>query len=317
MTVNRGFIFWGLALVTAGAVALAVQLGYIDRGALAGAWRLWPLVLVAIGLSIILARTGLAIVGTVAAALVIGFAAGAVIAVGPGSFGCGGSEPTQLSERHGRFTSPATVSVHLDCGTLNVSLSEGQTWRVSSGSEAPATVQADAGSLAVFRHNGQWWNATRQHWDVTLPQGTAQLEVEVNAADTALNLADGHFEDLSIRPNAGFLRLDLRNANVNRLELTLNAGSASITVGPQAGISGTVKVNAGSVELCTTRSLRVSFEVKKNITFSTNLESSGLERVGDTWSTPSAVLGTRPYQVELTIEGNAGSFTLNPEGGCG
>jgi hypothetical protein len=34
------------------------------------------------------------------------------------------------------------------------------------------------------------------------------------------------------------------------------------------------------------------------------------------WSTPTAVSGTHPYQVELTIEGNAGSFTLNPEGGC-
>jgi hypothetical protein len=317
MTVNRGFIFLGLLLVTAGAVALAVQLGYVDRSALAGAWRLWPLVLVAIGLSIILARTGLAILGTIAAALVIGFAVGAVIAVGPGSFGCGGSGPTQLTERHGTFTGPATVSIHLDCGSLDVSMSERQAWRVSSGSDAPATIQSNAGSLTVFRPNGQWWNATRQHWDVTLPRQTAaHLEVEANAADTVLNLAGGRFEDLTIRPNAGSLRLDLADASVNQLDVTLNAGSASITVGPQAAISGTVKVNAGSVELCTTRSLRLSLNVKENITFSTNLESSGLERVGDTWSTPTAVSGTHPYQVELTIEGNAGSFTLNPEGGC-
>ena len=45
MTYHRGLLFWGLALITGGAVALAAQQGYIDQDLLAGAWRLWPLVL--------------------------------------------------------------------------------------------------------------------------------------------------------------------------------------------------------------------------------------------------------------------------------
>ncbi|MGZ6373044.1 MAG: LiaI-LiaF-like domain-containing protein, partial [Candidatus Limnocylindria bacterium] len=101
MNYHRGLLFWGLALITGGAVALAAQQGYIDRDWLAGAWRLWPLILVAIGLSILLRHTRGAIVGTIVVALVVGTAGGALIAVGPGTFSCGGADPTNLTTRQG------------------------------------------------------------------------------------------------------------------------------------------------------------------------------------------------------------------------
>jgi hypothetical protein len=318
MTINRGLVFWGLALVTGGAVALAGQLGYIDRDSLTGAWRLWPLVLVAIGLSIILARTGLALVGTVAAALVLGFTGGAFIAVGPGNVACGGSETAQLTKAHGTFTSQADVNLQFDCGTLNVRMTGGNSWTVASGSgDAQPRIEPDGSSLTVASQSDQWWGAGRHRWIVTLPTAKSHgLQVEANAADTGLDLTGGRFGRLVIHPNAGSLRLDLRDAIVNQLDLALNAGSASIIAGPDSAISGSMHVNAGSIELCTSGPMRLSFRVMDNIAFSTNLDSSGLVRVGDTWSTPTAISGLRPYQVELSIDGNAGSFRLNPEGGC-
>ena len=51
MQVNRGFAFWGVALITAGAVALAIQTELIPAESARQAWRLWPLVLIIIGLS--------------------------------------------------------------------------------------------------------------------------------------------------------------------------------------------------------------------------------------------------------------------------
>jgi hypothetical protein len=318
MTINRGLAFWGLALVTGGAVALAAQLGYIDRDALAGAWRLWPLVLVAIGLSIILARSGLALVGTIAAALVIGFAGGAFIAVGPGNVACGGSEAAQLTKAHGTFSAPADVNLQFDCGTLNVRMTDGSAWTVASGSgQAQPRIQPDTSSLTVSSQAGQWWGAGRQRWVVALPTGKSHgLQVEANAADSSLDLTGGRFERLTVHPNAGSLRLDLRGASVNQLDLALNAGSASIIVDSGSRLTGSLHVNAGSIELCTDREVALGLTVKDNITFSTNLASSGLSRVGDTWTNSSRVGGFGHYDVELTIEGNAGSFTLNPEGGC-
>lgn len=315
MTVNRRLVFWGLALVSGGVVALAAQLGYVDRNALAGAWRLWPLVLVAIGLSIILARTGLALVGTIAAALVIGFAGGAFIAVGPGNVACGGSEPAPLTNARGTFNAPAEVNLQFDCGTLNVGMTDGNAWTVASGSgDAQPRIEPDASSLTVSSQPNQWWGAGRQHWIVTLPTAKSHgLQVEANAADTSLNLSGGRFGRLAIHPNAGSLRLDLGGARVDQLDFALNAGSASIIVGPGSRLAGSLHVNAGSIELCTDGDVFLGLTVKENITFSTNLDSSGLSRVGDTWTNSSRI---GPQDVELTIEGNAGSFTLNPEGGC-
>ena len=59
MKINRGLVFWGVALITAGTVALAIQAELIPADAARQAWRLWPLLLVAIGLAVIASRTPL------------------------------------------------------------------------------------------------------------------------------------------------------------------------------------------------------------------------------------------------------------------
>jgi hypothetical protein len=325
MNVNRGLIFWGIALVTGGAVALAAQGGYLDRDALTGMWRLWPLILVAIGLAIILARSGLAIVATIVAALVVGFAAGVVIAVGPGNVACGESEPTELTERHGAFEArPAVVDVQFNCGSLEVRMSERHSWIVRSGTgEGQPRIEADSDSLKVSQESGRWWNTGRQHWIVALPTDEAyRLTVDPNAADSKLNLAGGRFERLVVHPNAGSVVIDLTGATVEDLDLAVNAGSASIIIGDQANIGGSLHVNVGSIEVCTTFG-NLSLTVQPNVTFSHNLdelEQQGkLLRRGNTWSTPpiSGPRGLPPLSnVTLTIDGNAASFTLNPEGGC-
>jgi hypothetical protein len=320
MHVNRGLVFWGLALVTGGAVGLALQLGYVDRGALAGAWRLWPLVLVAIGLAIILSRTRLALLGTIAAALVIGLAVGAVIGVGPSNFACGGSEPAEVIEQqHETFSGPAEVTLRFDCGTLEVNTSEREAWRVATADIGrTANITASETSLAVSQGSGEWWNISRQHWVVALPSKTTnRLEVDANAADTTLDLSGGLFERLVLHPNAGSLKAVLNQTIVEDLDLELNAGSVSIVIGRETSMTGTVHVNAGSIQLCAAPSAVLHITVHSNVTFSHNLDDSGLRRYGDTWSSADDGPGADLSSATLTIEGNAGNFTLNPEGGCG
>jgi hypothetical protein len=318
MNYHRGLLFWGLALITGGAVALAAQQGYLDRDLLAGAWRLWPLILVAIGLSIIVARTPFAIIGTIVAALVVGTAGGALIAVGPGVAACGGPEPTNLTTRQGTFDSAAKVKLDFNCGTLNVGMAGGNQWTVASGQSGGSAAEISAASdrLDVSSHGtNNWFNGGRQRWKVTLPTGTTyQLEVNPNAAETKVDLHGGRFTSVSVQPNAGSLFLDLTNAEVDDLTVSVNAGSASIVVGAGLDMRASLHVNAGSIEVCTGTGVALQVTSDPNITFSTNLDSSNLVKVGNSWSTANYADAAK--RVHIQLDGNAGSFTLNPEGGC-
>jgi len=321
MSYHRGLVFCGVALITGGAVALAAQQGYIDRDWLAGAWRLWPLILVAIGVSILASRTRFAIVGTIVAALVVGSAGGALLGVGPGAAACGGSELDQFSTEQGSFRDAAQVTLDFSCGTLVVDTFDGSQWGVATGQGGdPARITADPESLNVESSpDGSWWSGGRQHWLVDLPPATTyqQLEVLANAADTNIGLGGGRFTSVSLNPNAGSLTLDLANARIDNLNLSLNAGSASITVADGADVTGSVSANAGSIELCTEGALAIMLTVDSSVAFSHNLDGSGLGRDGNTWSlVPSYPASTVVSYVNLHIKGNAASFTLNPEGGC-
>lgn len=320
MNYHRGLLFWGLALITGGAVALAAQQGYIDREWLSGAWRLWPLILVAIGLSILLARTPAAIVGTIVAALIIGSAGGAVIAVGPATFNCGGADPTALTTRQGTFGDSANVNLDFNCGTLRVAMDKAAPgWTVQSGQRggSPAKIDAAPARLDVKTspENGNLFNQGRQRWNVALPTTTTyELDVSPNAADTNIDLGGGTFRSVSLHPNAGSIFVDLTDAQVDQFDLSLNAGSASIMIGSGLNMAGSLEVNAGSIELCTTGDVALRITADSNITFSTNLDSTDLAKSGNTWST--AGYDTATQQVRIKLSGNAGSFALNPKGGC-
>ena len=318
MQYHRGLLFWGLALVTGGAVALAAQQGYLDRDILAGAWRLWPLILIAIGISILVSRTPFAIVGTLFAALVVGAAGGALIAVGPGVAACGGAQPNSLTTEMGRFGEAASVTLDFSCGTLVVGTTDGDQWSVASGRQGgdPAGIRATGDSLNVeSSRNDRWWGGGRQHWIVGLPVQTSyQLNVSPNAAETEIDLGGGQFTSVTLSPNAGSLRLDLTEADVEELDLSLNAGSGVVLIGQGMSMHASISVNAGSIEVCAEDGVALQVTVDANVSFSTNLDESGLEQVGDAWSTPDYADATD--QVQIALEGNAASFTLNPEGGC-
>lgn len=318
MHLHRGPLFWGLALVVGGATALAVQQGYLDKDLVASAWRLWPLILVGIGLSMILSRTLMAPLGIIVAAVVVGFAGGALISVGPVVAGCTGNESGDRQEQQGTFGATATVNLSFNCGTLEVRSVPGHQWTLSSGQTnggGASITSSDSSLVATSDANRNWWEGGRQRWVVRLPQATqTALEIQPNAADSTISLTGGRFDRLLLQPNAGSVHLDLRGARVDLLDLTLNAGSASIQLDSEAAMSGTLSVNAGSIELCVEPGTALRLVMAASVAFSHNLDGSNLVRSGDTWSTPGYTGATD--QVELRVAGNAASFTLNPEGGC-
>jgi hypothetical protein len=321
MHINRGLLFWGLALVTAGLVALAAMQGMIDKAALAGAWRLWPVVLIAIGLAIVLSRTPFAAVGTVIAALVVGIAGGAVITVGPGIVRCGG-EPGTPQTSGGDFTLPAaTVQLELSCGSLDVTMADGTSWEAVTSTDedndggAPL-LEAAGGSLELRSgSDGFPFSQGRQKWALSLGRETSyDLSASLNAGDTTFDLAGGTFGSLSLSPNAGSVDIDLSGARVADLDVSLNAGSVSIVTDATTDLAGAIDSNAGSIDFCTLAAAALRFTVDANLTFSHDLDESGLDQSGDTFTSPG--FETAEHRIDLQLEGNASSFNLNPEEGC-
>jgi hypothetical protein len=318
--VNRGLLFWGIGFITAGLVVLAIQLGYLDRSALADAWRLWPLILVAIGIAIIASRTQLALVGTIVAAIVLGGAAGTAIAVGPG-FGsnCGGNPPSSLQDHSGTFQATATLDWRLDCGSLDVSMTDGSTWRASVGTTGDRQPSVDGTpdhlNLRSNRSAGAFFfDSGRERWVVALPTATTyDAKIHANATSMTVDLRASRFSALGLQPNAADLTLNAAGASIEGLDVEMNAGSMAITADAQTALSGTIQMNAGSVDLCAPADAGLQI-TSSGTAFGTNLDESNLTRNGDTWRSQGYT--SAQHKITLTVHGNAGSFNLNPEEGC-
>ena len=323
MHINRGLLFWGLALVTAGIVALASIQGWIDLPAFLDLWDYWPVILIAVGLAIVLSRTPFAVIGVIVAALVVGFAGGAAIAAGAGGFigTCGEVQGSQDTSS-GEFTSSAAdVELTLNCGDLAVGLADGSGWQAvtttDNDPDQQISLEADGDSLRIESQTGGFpFSHDRQDWTVTLGRDLEyDLSLTLNAADSTLDLAEGTFGTVTATPNAGSLDMDFSGSEVQELDIQLNAGSLTLQTDAGTQLAGQIGVNAGSVDLCTDPEVGLRIVVDANVTFAHNLDDSGLQKSGEDTYT-SASFSTAPQTIDLEVQGNAASFTLNPEEGC-
>jgi hypothetical protein len=316
--INRGLVFWGVALVTAGVVALAIQSGTIAGDTARQLWRFWPVVLIIIGIAVIAARTPLALVATIAAGLVVGGLAGTLVGGWPEgvAVGCAGDVDQSVSDS-GSFSGNASVELRFNCGTLNVSMGGGSEWSVEAGyagGAQPSISSSDSSLRVTADDDGAPFNFgdRRQSWDVTLPtDGDLDLTVDANASESHLDLAGASLIGLDVDANAGDFEIGLTGASVNGMELHANAGAIKISGDDGTRLDGSVSMNAGSLELCVPLSAGIAITIAdENITFSHNLDERGLTRQGDTWRTDGDTA------ITLDVSGNAASFNLNPEDGC-
>ncbi|MEO7295996.1 MAG: DUF5668 domain-containing protein [Candidatus Limnocylindria bacterium] len=319
MQINRGLIFWGVALVTAGLVALAIQSQLIPSDSARQAWRLWPLLLIVIGVAVIASRTPFGAVAVLLVGLVAGGFAGTLVAGVPDGLeiGCGG-DPTESVTAEGSFATDGEVELDFSCGELDVSTQPGTDWTVIArhGGDEEPEIASDTESLRVRSEGGGFIGFTdsRQAWDVVLPtDASLRLSVDANAASSRLDLDDADLSTLAIDANAGDVNVALPGAEVRELSIDANAGSISIEADAATRLDGSAEMNAGSLELCVADGVGVAITIEEdNVTFSDNLDDSGLIREGNTWRTGDDAIPA----VTLRVDGNAASFTLNPEGGC-
>lgn len=324
MHVRRSFLGWGVFLILAGAVPLAARAGYLSDDQLGRLWQLWPLILIGIGIGLLLSRTRFGLIGGLIVAATLGLMVGGVLSVGVATATgglCGGGT-TPFDAQEGAFTSdPATISIDLDCGELAITTEPGDAWRIDGqGPDGVGpSVVASGSSLrveSVDRTSAPaWLGASGGSWNVALPQGPhVDLDVRVNAGEATIDLAGAVLGSVTLQANAGKATLDLGTvAAIEAVDLDLNAGTLGIAL-PQRSMTGSIRADAGSVRIC------VPPDVGLRLTTGGSLSGfqyadHGLVQDGATWTSQGFDAAT--VRIELETIANLGSFTLDPEDGCG
>jgi hypothetical protein len=325
MHIDRRFLNWGVFFAVLGLVPLAVQLKWIEVGAVSDAWRFWPLILVGIGIGLVLRRSALAFAGGVIVAATFGLMLGSVFAGGVGGdlgFVCGsGKTATTFPTQTGALGSSSAVSLEVNCADVTVGTAPGGGWTVSgtaSDARAP-TVDASTDRLAVRQADRAWTGpfgsgSDRETWAITLPgDPTLALDATMNAGSATYRLAGAHLSSISMTTNAGSVIVDLSGATASSMSYTLNAGSTKISL-PSSSFSGSFTVNAGSLAFCAPPGVALQITANDNFLASNNFAERGLSRSGSVWTTPG--FASAATRIDLSATVNLGRIELDPGGGC-
>lgn len=317
MRIRPGLLFWGLFFLLLGGIPLLVRAGALDANVLADAWRLWPLLLVALGISLILGRTSFGLLGTAIAAIVLGIAAGGALASGTNFIGnvggCGafGSGTDQRFEDQGTFEGPASARFDLDCGSMDLSTEAGSDWRVQADYQGAAPTFEESGDSIGLRAPGGF-GTRRQEWTVDLPADqTREISIESNASSVTARLGTAELTNFTLDINAGDARIDSSGGQLGDIDVSANAARVRLRL--DADTTGSLSTNAGSIELCVPPGATLRFRVEEQLTFAHDLDDRGLARNGDVWTREG---GVGEPVIDLSIQGNAANFSLDPAGGC-
>jgi hypothetical protein len=321
MNVNRRWLYGGVFLIALGAVLLAGQGDAVDGDVIGQAARLWPVLVIALGIGLLLRRTRFGLAGGMIAAAVPGLVLGgmlvaapvAVAEVGPG---CNGVEPTSFASRDGSFDGAASVDLRLRCGDVTVATGSGSTWYLvaGNGSGTAAVVDATAERLSVassFAERPFGFVRGSDVWRLTLPVARRlDLAARIEAGQGRFDLAGAELGTVELLVNAGEANADLAGATLERLTVHVNGGDVSLRL-PADDFAASLTVNAGALQICAPSDLGLRIRSDGTLTATTY---GGLERSDSTWESPG--YATAIHHADVTISANVASVDVNPMGGC-
>jgi hypothetical protein len=319
MRVDRGRLNWGVFFIALGAVPLAYHQGAVSAATLGDAWRLWPLIIVGIGLAFVLSRTPAFFLGGTVVAVCIGLIAGSALAIGP-EIGCGGDgHNARTISESGSFDGDSTVDLTLQCGSARIAASADQQWHVTASNSNGATPQlsSKASSLRVSSStttNGWSFSRGKDDWQISLPTTTRiDLAASLDMGDASFDLASVNLASARFTLNLGSLHVDLTGAKVGTLSISTNLGAAYLTLDGASDLSANLRTNLGSLEVCLPDGLGVRLAASDSLS-SSDFTGAGLTRVGAVWQTLDYDKAT--HKADLSFSTSLGSLRLRHEGGC-
>jgi hypothetical protein len=328
MRINRSLLNWGVFLIALGGVPLAVQQGWADADIAGDLWRVWPLILVGIGLGLILRWTPAAWLGGAIVAGAFGLIFGALIAggvqgVSSACVGLGSGESRTTSES-GPATGPGfELSIELSCGDLEVTRGASAQWSITAehgendvpeiaGNETSLDVEQDGEPQDIFAFTQQ----TRARWTIEVPADAAiSAGVTLNAATGTMDLGAAPLASLGATFNASDVGIDIGAATTPEpasIGLTFNASSGRLAL-PTGSLTGGITLNASSLTVCLPQDAEARFELESTLS-SDDFASAGLSNVGDGWQTDG--FATAASRIDLSLSSTVSTITLERSEVC-
>jgi hypothetical protein len=315
MQVDRSRFGWGLFLVVLGLVPLAVSTGLVDGTALRQAWQLWPLILIAIGVGLLLGRGRVALVSTLVVSITLGLAFGGLIAgAGGGVLAGGACSPggTGGGPGSGTLTSGTAVTIEGGCGDLHVTAQPGTAWQASGDAAGDLRVVTGTQSITI-RPGGDRLFRGSNTLTLALPTDP-QLDLHLKAGlgDLSVALPGAHLAGFHADVSFGTGALDLTGATLDgALDGSFSFGSGTVTL-PGGTYSGTISSSFGSLDVCAPPGVAVHFTAHSG--FGSMDVGEGFDQVADGWQTSDYATATQ--RADLHLSTSFGSLSIT-RGTCG
>jgi hypothetical protein len=288
-----------LLLILAGVLFLLNNLGILDWSIWDSLWRLWPLVLVIIGIDLLVGRRS-PLLSFLLVVVVLGL--GAVLLYSMGGFASNGSIRQQTLNAPLNDASSATVRVDIGVGDLRLDSGEGG--------------QLATGMLDYYEH----WGTPTINTDTSGGRTTLTINQRsqggVNVLPPFTNRGlnwDIHLNPqpalvLDLNTGAGRTTVDLDKLRVSNLTLNSGVGSTTVIFPSQAGTTtASVKGGAGSIDITIPSSVEARIKVSTGLG-SVNIDPRFKKTSNDLYE--SSGYSDAKNKLDLTISAGVGSLNV-------
>jgi hypothetical protein len=328
-------LFWPVVLIAAGVIWLLYNAGIIGRENLVVLFRLWPLLLIGIGLDLLIGRQSQTVgtligVGTVVLVIVL-------MVIGPSIGLTGPALEVKLDQYSEPLEDAASATVQLDLsvartiitpltdssdlftaevshlGDLDFNVA-GETDKHISLSEDDASVINGTSFLAgLIREDGE-----NLYWNIGLnPNIPLQLDINSGIGEGSFDLSNLQLTGLSINGGLGQTSLQLPSVELPYdVDINNGAGELNVSIAEKAALNLHIKGGVGNVTIDVPDDASVRIEGSSGIG---NVEvPSSFQRLNNESDGPgedgiweSANFSEAARQIVITYEGGVGNLTIH------
>jgi hypothetical protein len=334
---RRGPSFWAIILILIGLVWLLAQADIITGENLSVLFRMWPILLIGIGLELLVGRQSralstLIILATVAILVVL-------MVVGPSIGLSAHTEVTaaQYSEPLEGIES-AQITVGVGVGQLDVHALNDSSDLFDADIRYLGNVHYDAsgsnGRAAITLENDSddigWFNLAdlfnlfdednNARWDIGIsPNVPVDLSLSTGTGSTTLNLTELQLTGLKVNSGTGSITLALPAAETHYdADVSMGTGSATITMDQVNAISLRVNSGTGSVTIDVPDDAAVRLDAHSGVggvNAASFLERAGDEEnnmLGDSgvWETANYADASENARINIQFDGGTGDLTV-------